>query len=292
MSIGNITKGNDFGGAVNYDITKDGARVIGGNMSGTTPDEITKEFDAVASQNKDCKNPVWHCSISLEPGETATDEQLNKMGESHLKNMGFDTEKNQYLITRHHDTEHEHIHILANRVRTDDLSVVHDGWDYKKQETSLRKIEKEQCFKPLEDHKKIEAGYCNDLKKGIDKSIRDCRGDKSKFVEACRNNGIEAKLNQQSTGRIAGVSFSRPGGKEIKGSQLGHGYKHSGIEKRIEAQQKQAQQGHSKDFGGKGKGDIGKAGKGLEKAIGKVVGKAVGGGMGGAGKIVSKAMEM
>lgn len=294
MSIGNITKGPEFSGAVHYDITKDGARVIGGNMSGTTPAEITKEFEAVAEQNKDCKNPVWHCSISLEPGETVTDEQMQKMGESHLQNMGFDLEKNQYLITLHTDTDHEHIHILANRVRTDDLSVVHDGWDYKRQETSLRKIEKEQGFRQLGDHKKIEAGYCNDLKKGIDKSIRDCKGDKEKFVDCCKANGIDAKLNTQSTGRIAGVSYSQPGGKEIKGSDLGHGYKFSGVEKRIAAHEKQTEKGHGSGFAGKG----GKAGgnKDMEKAAAKVISKALGKvappGVASVSKIVRKALEM
>jgi hypothetical protein len=51
-------------------------------------------------------------------------------------------EKNQFLVTRHTDTEHEHIHILANRIRFDG-SVTSDSQDYKRQEAVMRELERD-----------------------------------------------------------------------------------------------------------------------------------------------------
>ena len=41
--------------------------------------------------------------------------------------------QNQYVITRHPDTNHEHVHLLANRIRFDD-QITRDSHDYRRQE--------------------------------------------------------------------------------------------------------------------------------------------------------------
>lgn len=290
--ISNIEKGNGFGGVLNYNFEEGKGQLIGGNMAGQNAQELSAEFGAVRGLNQQCTRPVYHASLSAAPGEHLTDDQWNEAAADHMKKMGFTD--NQYCVFRHSDTPIDHIHIVANRIKTNDLSVVHDGNDRRKAHESCREIEQKFGLQSgAKGHsQQSDKGYCADLKKGIDKSIRDCHGDKSKFVQACKSNGIEAKLNTQSTGRVAGVSYSRPGQKEIKGSELGHGYKYSGVEKRIEAQQKKQQQGlKGHDIGKAGK-DIAKAGKGIEKAMGKVIGKAIGGGPASAGKIVKRALQM
>lgn len=287
--ISNISKGNGFRGALEYD---EKGTLVGGNMAGQNSRELSEEFGAVRSLNQQCTRPVFHTSLSAAPGEKLTDQEWNQAADSYMSKMGFTD--NQYCVFRHNDTDCEHIHIVANRIRTSDLSVVHDSNDRKRSHEACRQIEAEQGLKSgakREDEDEDSgggggSGYCADLKKGIDKSIRDCKGDKLKFVEACKANGIDAKLNTQSTGRIAGVSYSRPGAKEIKGSDLGHGYKWQGVEKRI-ASEHQRNQNH----GQKGH-DIGKAGKGIEKAMGKAISKAIGGGPVSVTKIVKKALEM
>jgi hypothetical protein len=55
---------------------------------------------------------------------------------------GHGLEKNQFIVTRHTDTEHEHIHILANRIRFDG-SVTSDSQDYKRQEALMRELERD-----------------------------------------------------------------------------------------------------------------------------------------------------
>lgn len=303
--ISNIEKGNGFRGCLDYN---EKGTLIGGNMAGQNARELSEEFGAVRSLNQNCTRPVFHASLSAAPGEKLTDQEWNQAADSYMSKMGFTD--NQYAVFRHTDTQNEHIHIVANRIRTNDLTVVHDSIDRYKSVEACREIEKEQGLKSGAKREDEDegggsgegsgsgeggggSGYCAGLKRGINKSIKDCHGDKSQFVDACKKNGIDAKLNIQSTGRVAGVSYSQPGGKEIKGSDLGHGYKWQGVEKRIASEhqknQNHGQKGH--DIGKAGK-DIAKAGKGMEKAVGKVLGKAIGGGPASVTKIVKKALEM
>lgn len=54
----------------------------------------------------------------------------------------MDFTDNQYVITRHTDTDHEHIHILANRI-TFTGEVVSDSQDWKRQEALMRALERD-----------------------------------------------------------------------------------------------------------------------------------------------------
>lgn len=47
---------------------------------------------------------MLHVSLSALPGERVTDEQWQQIVQHYLRGMGL--ENNQYLVTRHTDTEH------------------------------------------------------------------------------------------------------------------------------------------------------------------------------------------
>lgn len=139
MAIGDIQKGNGFRGAAEYDLSK--GLLLASNMVGTTPRALAKEFGRIRALRPNLNSPVWHCSVSLPPGEHLSDADMVKLGRAHMRNMGLDPDLHQWCITRHTDRPHEHIHILANRIGLDG-SVARDGNDYQKQERSLRKLEK------------------------------------------------------------------------------------------------------------------------------------------------------
>src|SRR4028118_264598 len=56
-----------------------------------------------------------------------------------MKAMEFDN--NQYVVVKHNDTDHDHIHIVASRIRLDE-SVVDDSWDYYKSQETIRQLER------------------------------------------------------------------------------------------------------------------------------------------------------
>lgn len=141
-------KGKGFRGLLDYVLTGsiDGtdqqrAVVIGGNMAGTTARELAAEFGALRKLRPQLGKAVAHFSLSLPPSERdVSDEGFRSIAERFL--LGMDYDHVPYLIVRHHDTEHAHIHIVASRVRTDG-SVVSDKNDFHKAQTLSREIEVE-----------------------------------------------------------------------------------------------------------------------------------------------------
>lgn len=95
-----------------------GARLIGGTCSGSSLAEIQAEFTALRKVRPDIERPAWHCSLSLKPPETLTDEQWSQVAEKYMRGMGF-SDKSLYVVVRHTDTEHDHIHVIASRIGLD-----------------------------------------------------------------------------------------------------------------------------------------------------------------------------
>jgi hypothetical protein len=83
---------------------------------------------------------VLHVSLSAAAGEHLSDDQWRQVAAHYLQGMGL--ENNQYIVTRHLDTEHEHVHLLVNRIRFDG-GITSDSHDYRRQEVLMRAIERE-----------------------------------------------------------------------------------------------------------------------------------------------------
>lgn len=69
---------------------------------------------------------------------------------------------NQYLIFRHHDADHPHIHLLVNRIDFDG-NVVSDSNNYKKSEAILRKLEYQYSLVTVEQSNHRSKEQRNDV---------------------------------------------------------------------------------------------------------------------------------
>lgn len=280
--ISKITKGKGFAGTLRYDQGKDGARVIDSSLAGQDPAAQAQEMRAVADQNPGCKRPVFHASLSAPPGEKLTDEQWTKIGRDYLKGMGF--EGNQFVITRHADTDHDHVHIVANRVSPGSLHVVSDKQDFSRSQDVCRQIEAKHGLTVTPSHGREAAqgkgkqdahsGLLASMRSKISLAARESGGDFDKFAAGCKRHGIGVKLNQsRATGNVTGISFSDlGGGKTFKGSELGRGFSWKGISSKL---------GKSRQLGGYTKNlkpsTGGDAGSGSSGAIKKMINKSAGG---------------
>jgi hypothetical protein len=239
--ISKISKGNGFRGAAEYLLGKEGAQQIGGNMSVQTPRDLAAEFGAVRDTNQACKQPVFHASLSAAPGERLTDEQWQGVAKDYLRGMGFDPEKHQWTTVRHTDRDHDHIHILANRIDPEGPHrAVSSRFDHKLTQDVCRQVEAKHGLTPghtgrqQQVSSRLEGGRADSMRAAVDKGIAHAGGSREGFGKAMHAQGIDVRYNQQSTGRVAGVSFQPAnGGSAIKGSQLGKGYSWGSIEARI-----------------------------------------------------------
>ena len=118
--IAKIIKGTSFSGMIAYMLGKrEGmARILDGEgvRVDATSNEIAVDFNLQASMRPNIKKPVCHAilSFSAEDAERLDDPTMNKLALQYLQTMGYgDT---QYLIVRHLDREHPHVHICINRI--------------------------------------------------------------------------------------------------------------------------------------------------------------------------------
>ena len=243
--IAKAVKGKGFRGALEYDLTKEQGRVIDKNMAGESPRELAAEFGEIRKLRPNLGKAVLHVSLSAAPGEKLTDEQWSEIGKRYMDGMGL--EKNQFVITRHTDTEHEHIHILANRIRFDG-SVTSDSQDYKRQETIMRELERDyglQRVAPSSEAERkaptkgeiegaIRTGQPSarqQLQQLADAAAKDC-GSFTAYQERLEAAGVElVPVVQLEGAKLSGLSY-RLDGVTMKGSDLGKGYSAAGLAKR------------------------------------------------------------
>lgn len=232
-----IVRGSGFRGVLDY-AHKSQSTHICGNMSGTNPKDLAKEFGVARQMREDVDRPVWHCSLSLPVGERISDEKWAKIAEKFMKDMEF-TSLNQYTVLKHEDTDKQHIHIIANRIGLDG-NVWYGKMEALKAINITQKLEKEFNLT-------ITAGLENrtgkkSLTKGeIEMTIRTGEAPAKQilqntidtalsskqsifaFVEKLEKAGIKAIPNVAKTGKMNGFSFEI-GGVYFKGSQLGKKY--------------------------------------------------------------------
>jgi Relaxase/Mobilisation nuclease domain len=72
-------------------------------------------FDLYQSLNRRIKRRALHIIISWPKADTLTDENMRKITKDYMKKMGL--ENQPYLVFRHQDALHDHVHILTPRVR-------------------------------------------------------------------------------------------------------------------------------------------------------------------------------
>ncbi|GGD13542.1 relaxase/mobilization nuclease domain-containing protein [Hyunsoonleella pacifica] len=246
-------KGKDFYGVLAYNqkkVEQGEGHVIDSIITLDETVAMTKEFNLVRQLRPRLGKAVYHVSLNLRPEENLSDEEFNLLGLDYLVEMGFDD--NQYIIYRHTDQEHQHIHIIANRVKFSG-EVVSDSKDYERSEAVVRKLEKKYGL--LELVNKKPKNKTNLTQKEIEKTIRTGKipiklllqgkiensllhsNNLGQFVQALLAEGISPKFNvSKSTGRVSGVSF-RHDDVIYKGSTLGRNFSWNNIIKRIDYEQ-------------------------------------------------------
>ena len=227
-------------------VDKGEAIVLDTNLSSESVIKQTKEFNIVRQQKPNLSKAVYHVSLNLpyEDANKLSDQKFSNLAIDYLEGMGFN--ENQYIVYKHFDVEHSHIHIVANRVNFSG-DVVSDSNDYKRSETLIRKLEQKYNLSEL-----IRKQESNVLSKGeIEKCLR--TGDVPErlelqnilieilnqnllmkdFTEKLRLKGVNVKINQSlTTGFISGISFEYKG-TFYKGSKIHKKFSWNNIKSKI-----------------------------------------------------------
>ena len=248
--IASHVKGSGFRGCLDYLLDEDkSAEIIGGNMAGESARALAAEFGIMRAMRPSLGKAVHHVSLSPAPGDPKlTDDDWNNVADRYINKMGFG--KSQYVMVRHHDTDHQHVHIVANRVDTDGKTVSAQN-DYRRSAKAIQDFEKEfglqpSALTPLQARRKkkrksptrgeFEMMAATEkpsnrvqLQALVDQAAHD-QPTMSQFIRRVHRTGVGVMPHIQSTGRVQGISFEI-NGAAFKGSSLGKAYSFHGLQK-------------------------------------------------------------
>lgn len=246
--IGKQIKGKGFRGCLDYVLGKKGAYIIGGTMCGQTAEALSTEFAITRQLKPHLKIAVFHATLSVDAKEKLDSDAENdrrwcSVAEDYMKAIGFDN--NQYVVAKHTDTEHDHIHIVGSRIRFDG-TVVDDSWDYYKSQQVIRALETKYNLETIapswesekraqttgEYRKKRDSGQ-KSVRVQLQSLIDECVAEPStmpELIERLQSEGVEVQIRMTRTGCIKGISYQL-NDIAFNGSQLGKAYTFHGLQK-------------------------------------------------------------
>ena len=120
--MGDLKKRASFARLVNYVNNQKKARVIDSKdvrLDSNATIAASMQGQADDKPGRRLKNPVYHISLDFAHEDTPklTDGLMAKIAREYMRRMGI--VNTQYIVSRHTDTEHQHLHIVANRVDND-----------------------------------------------------------------------------------------------------------------------------------------------------------------------------
>jgi len=95
------------------------------NLRDTSPQSIKESFEKL--DNYKVSKPTLHITLSFAATDKAklNNEKMLKISQDYLGKMGYG--KQPYIVYRHHDTAHPHVHIITSRVDvTTQKKIAHD----------------------------------------------------------------------------------------------------------------------------------------------------------------------
>lgn len=144
--IAKLIKGSGFRGALDYlfhgnEKSKNKSpEIVGSNMAGLTARQLAKEFSALRKLRPTLGKAVCHISLSIPADDKKLPNQTwSEIAETFIQELGFTD--CPFIAVKHNDTGHQHIHILASRIKING-DVVSDKNDFKRAEDIIRKLEK------------------------------------------------------------------------------------------------------------------------------------------------------
>lgn len=125
-----------------------------------------------------------HISLNFAPEERLPNERMKEISKAYMQGIGFGEQP--YLVYRHHDAGHEHLHIVTTNIQMDGKRISLHNIGKQRSEPTRKAIEKKYGLVPAEEH--------------------------------------EALIHQQKTAPVAIVKYGKTDTKKAIGNVLEHVY--------------------------------------------------------------------
>src|SRR5438046_1765313 len=122
--IGKVITGKSFGGCIRYVVQKHDAVILdAAGVRMQQVNQIINDFNLQRKYNPNLGRTVGHIALSWSINDVSklNDEVMVSMAKEYLQKMKI--QDTQYLIVKHQDKEHPHLHIIYNRVNNDGKTI-------------------------------------------------------------------------------------------------------------------------------------------------------------------------
>ncbi len=233
-------KGKSFGGCVRYVMNEDCEVLAAEGVLADDAASITRDFAIQRSGRPEIKQPVGHIAVSFSSEDSAkmTNEFMLTLSHEYMKEMGI--RNTQYIVVRHHNTDHEHFHIVYNRV-DNDLKLISVNNDYKRNVKVCKKLKDIYELTYGKGKENVNRPQLT----GADKVKYQIHDEIAAILPKCNNyDDLEKRLKQggitiqykyrsgaeESPENIQGVSFKK-GNYSFKGSEIDRKFSHVNLKK-------------------------------------------------------------
>lgn len=235
--IAKITKGSNFAGVLRYILNpeKQTELIDASGVRLKDMDTIIQSFERQQELNPRISKPVGHISLdfSAQDSDKLTNATMVQIARDYMNRMGItDT---QYIIGRHHDKDHPHIHIAYNRIDNNGNTIT-DRNDRFRSEKICKELTAKYglYFAPgkenvkqhrLREPDKTKYEIYNALKTAVPQSRN-----WEELTALLKQEGIETTFKTKgTTSQVEGVKFSK-NGYHFNGSQIDRAFSYSKID--------------------------------------------------------------
>ena len=140
-------------GVLNYVTGKSQSTVLGFQNTYSDTGTDMKFFGRVLhhlGNRHDSEKRYAHISLNLPRGEHLNDMEFFELSKNYMEHMGYGEQP--YVVIRHHDTKHEHVHIVSSTIQEDCLQINLSN-DIRRSIATQKYLEKEFELSPSPDTK-------------------------------------------------------------------------------------------------------------------------------------------
>ncbi len=122
--IARVLYRNNVQGVLNYVSGKSESTVLGFQNTYSDTETDMKFFGRVLyhlGNRHDSEKRYAHISLNLPRGEHLNDTDFFELSKNYMEHMGYGEQP--YVVIRHHDTKHEHVHIVSSTIKEDCLQI-------------------------------------------------------------------------------------------------------------------------------------------------------------------------
>jgi hypothetical protein len=241
--IGKVITGRSFGGCIRYVVQKHDAVVLdAAGVRMQQVNQIIDDFNLQRKYNPNLGKAVGHIALSWSVNDAAklNDEIMVMLAKEYLQKMKI--QDTQYLIVKHRDKDHPHIHIIYNRVSNNGKTITDNFQKQRNVQVAKELTLKHGLYispgkervnrQQLKGEDKIKYELFDAIR-SASKKVKNI----NELKHVLAKQGIVTHLKYKSgTTEVQGISFSK-GDYKFKGSEIDRSLSYAKLNQAIEQQQ-------------------------------------------------------